>query len=310
MDWDDFKFFSAVARCGTVRAAARELGVNPSTVTRRIEQFESRVGARLFARTPRGLVLTPGGAAAVDEIQDVERHLARIERSIREEDQALAGSIRVVVPEFLLLGGVLGEMGSFVKAYPNITVEWLIESAGSALTVGDADLGIQVTSSPPLDLVGRRLGSIAVSVYGADAAADIVPTGRSLRWLEWLPSGDLGMACAAVRAAGWQETPLSGRCNTLVQLVALMRAGAGVGALPCIVGDREPGLWRLPQAPTQSAELWRLIAPEVRYTRRVRLLGEYLTEAIAAQASELKGEVKQKTGWPAQETPRRHPPRR
>ncbi len=291
MDWDDFKFFSAVARCGTVRAAARELGVNPSTVTRRIEQFESRVGAKLFARTPRGLVLTPGGAAAVGEIQDVERSLARIERSIREEDRALAGTIRIVVPEFLLLGGVLREFGSFVKAYPRITVEWLFESAVEALTTGDADLGVWATSRPPLDLVGRRIGSIAVSVYRAQAPEGASPAGHSLRWLEWLSSGDLGAACAAVRAVGWLDIPVCGRCNTLSQLVSLLRAGAGISALPCIVGDREPGLVRLPRAPLELIELWRLMVPEVRYTGRVRLLSDYLAAAIVAQAVALRGEA-------------------
>ncbi len=288
MDWDNFKFFSAVARCGTVRAAAKELGVNPSTVTRRIEHFESRVGARLFVRTPRGLVLTPGGAAAVDEIQRVERNLVRIERSIREEDQALAGTIRAVVPEFFLLGGVLGDIGNFVKAYPHIMVEWLTESAGAALAVGDADLGIQVTSNPPLDLVGRKVGSIAVSAY---AAAGTSTTGHSLHWLEWLPIDDLGPACEAVRTAGWRDIPLAGRCDTLVQLVALARAGAGIAALPCVVGDRDPLLSRLAQAPIESVDLWRLTTPEVRHTGRVRLFGEYLTDAIAAQTPQLQGTV-------------------
>ena len=289
MDWDDFKFFSAAARCGTVRAAAQELGVNPSTVTRRIENFESRVGAKLFARTPRGLVLTPGGAAAVGEIQDVERNLVRIERSIREEDQALAGAIRVVIADFLLLGGVFRDYGSFVKSYPRITVQWLPEAATSALTAGDADVGIQATSTPPLDLVGRRVGTIAVSAYGGELAADTPSSGPSLRWLEWTTSGSLALACEAVRESGWQDAPVAGRCSTLSQLVCLMRAGAGISALPCIVGDREPRLHRLPQAPVESVELWRLIAPEVRHTRRVRLLVEYLTEAIAAQAPDLEG---------------------
>lgn len=289
MDWDDFKFFSAVARCGSVRAAARDLGVNPSTVTRRIEQFETRLGARLFARTARGLVLTPAGSAAAGKVQDVETNLSRIERSIREEDQALAGSVRIAVPEFMMLGGVFDDYGSVADAYSRITVEWLFEAAGPALTGGDGDLGVEVTADPPLDLVGRRVGAVAVCAYAAQTRPGFANPKRSSRWLEWLPPGDLAQACDAVRAAGWDGASVVSRCGALSQLVALLRAGAGVAALPCIVGDREPGLKRLRDAPLVSGELWLLMAPEVRYARRVRLLAEYLKEAIAAKASELTG---------------------
>ena len=290
MNWDDFKFFSAVARCGSVRAAARDLGVNPSTVTRRIEQFEARLGAKLFARTTRGLVLTPAGSAAVGKVQDIESDLARIERSIREEDQALSGKVRIAVPEFMMLGGVFEDFGSVADAYDRITVDWLFEDAGPALTSGDGDLGVEVTANPPLDLVGRRIGAVAVCAYAAQTRPGFANPKRSSRWLEWQPPGELAQACDAVRVAGWHEAPVASRCSALSQLVALLRAGAGVSALPCIVGDRDPGLKRLPDAPPATGELWLLIAPEVRYARRIRLLGEYLKEAIAARAPELTGE--------------------
>ena len=289
MDWDNFKFFAAVARCGSVRAAARELGVNPSTVTRRIEQFETRLGARLFARTARGLVLTPAGSAAVGKVQDIESDLVRIERSIREEDQALAGKVRIAVPEFMMLGGVFEEFGNVADAYARITLDWLFEPAGPALMNGNGDLGVEVTANPPLDLVGRRIGAVAVGAYAARSHPGFTNPRRLSRWLEWLPPGDLGDACDAVRALGWKDATVVSRCGTLSQLVALLRAGAGVAALPCIVGDLESGLTRVPDAPLVSGELWLLIAPEVRYARRVRLLGEYLKEAIAAKASEMTG---------------------
>ena len=296
MNWDDFKFFSAIARCGTVRAAASELGVNPSTVTRRLDQFESRLGARLFARTPRGLVLTPAGKAAIGKVRDVETDLARIERSIREEDQALAGRIRIAVPEFMMLGGVFEDFGRVVDAYSRITVDWLFEAAGPALMAGDGDLGVDVTADPPLDLVGRRIGAVAITAYAAQARPGFDNPRRSSRWLEWRSTAAMAEACDAVRAAGWEDARLISRCATLAQLVALLRAGAGVSALPCLVGDGEPGLRRLPHAPLVSVDLWLLIAPELRHARRIRLLGEYLTESIAARTAELTGT---KAGRPA-----------
>ena len=188
-----------------------------------------------------------------------------------------------------MLGGVLEEYGGVADAYSRITVEWLFEAAGPALTRGDGDLGVEVTASPPLDLVGRSIGAVAVTAYAARIRPGFASPRRSSRWLDWLPPGDLGAACDSIRAAGWNDATVVSRCGALSQLLALLRAGAGVAALPCMVGDIEPALTRVPDAPLVSEELWLLIAPEVRYARRVRLLAEYLKEAIAAKASELTG---------------------
>ena len=289
MNWDDFKYFSAVARGGSVRAAARELRVHPSTVTRRIEHFEQRLGARLFARTGRGLVLTTVGSAAVRDLQDVEQRLARIERSIKQDDQALAGTARVAVPEFLLLGGLLDDFTRFADIFPRIVVEWLPGGAGQLLTLGAADLGIDVTSEPPLDLVGRRIGSFAVSVYGSEQVRQTGAQGQAVRWIEWPGDDQLAAAGAAVRAAAWSDAAVAGTCHTVAQVLANAKAGVGAAALPCLVGDREPALRRLPGAPLQSVDLWLLTAPELRYARRIKVLGEHLVEAVEMRRELLNG---------------------
>ncbi len=291
MNWDDFKYFSTVARCGSVRAAARELHVHPSTVTRRIEHFERRLGARLFARTGRGLSLTTLGSAAVRDLHSVEQRLARIERSIKQEDQALAGTARVALPEFLLLGGLLDDFIRFVDIFPRIAVEWLATGAGQALTRGAADLGIDVNSNPPLDVVGRRIGSFAISVYGSEPVRQGIAQGQAVRWIEWLGDDDLAAACAAARAAAWPDAAAAGACHTVTQVLATVKAGVGVAALPCLVGDREPALQRLPGAPLESVELWLLTAPELRYARRIKVLGEHLVEAVEMRRDLLNGQV-------------------
>ena len=290
MDWDDFKFFSAVARHGSVRAAARDLRVHPSTVTRRVEHFEARLGVKLFARTARGLVLTPSGAGVVRDLEHVERDLSRIERSLKEEDLAYAGEVRVAVPEFLLVGGVFEAFDGFVGAYPDIAVDWLLAPADAAFSAGAADLGVQVTSEPPLDLVGRKVGTVGVSVYGGESGLDATNRHRTANWIEWRIPGALGEACAAVRAGGWAGTPVVSRCYTLSQSVALLRAGVGISALPCVVGDREPGLRRLSDAPVETGDLWMLTAPEMRYVRRVRVLGEHVSRAINTHREQLAGQ--------------------
>ena len=296
MDWDDFKFFSAVARCGSVRAAARDLRVHPSTVTRRIEHFEARLGVKLFARRAHGLVLTPSGADAVHDLERVEADLGRIERSLKDEELAYAGEVRVAIPEFLLVGGVFQDYGDFVAAYSGITVEWHLQGADAALSAGVADLGIQVTAEPPLDLVGRRIGVAGVTVYGSDRYRHPAHGRRARNWVEWQAPGELAAACAAVRAPDWADAPVVSRCQTISQSLALVRAGVGSSALPCLVGEREPGLQRMPGATVATAELWMLTAPEVRYARRIRVLADYLAGAIDTRQGQLAGHGSEHTG--------------
>ena len=289
MDWDDFKFFSAVARCGSVRAAARNLRVHPSTVTRRIEHFEARLGVKLFARRAQRLVLTPSGADAVRDLERVEADLGRIERSLKEEELAYAGQVRVAVPEFLLVGGVFRDYGDFVGSYPGILVEWHFQAADVVLSAGIAELGIQVTAEPPLDLVGRRAGVVAVSVYGSERHRDPAHRRRARNWVEWQAPGELAVACAAVRIPQWADAPVVSRCQTISQALALVRAGVGSSALPCLVGDREAGLRRMPGASVATSEIWLLTAPEVRYARRIRVLADFLAGAIDTRQEQLAG---------------------
>ena len=296
MDWDDFKFFSAVARCGSVRAAARDLRVHPSTVTRRIEHFEARLGVKLFARRAHGLVLTPSGADAVHDLERVEADLGRIERSLKDEELAYAGEVRVAIPEFLLVGGVFQDYGDFVAAYSGITVEWHLQGADAALSAGVADLGIQVTAEPPLDLVGRRIGVAGVTVYGSDRYRHPAHGRRARNWVEWQAPGELAAACAG------GPSPRLGRCPGCESLSDhLPVAGARAGGSRLIRAPLPGGRARAGSA-THARRHGRhrrtLDADSAgsALCRRIRVLADYLAGAIDTRQGQLAGHGSEHTG--------------
>ena len=103
MDWDDYKYFSALAATRSVRAAAEQLGVNPSTVSRRLEHFEQRLGVQLFTRSQRGLTITPEGAEVIARVNEIAADLGNIEGKLVGQDQRLSGLVRVVIPEVIAL---------------------------------------------------------------------------------------------------------------------------------------------------------------------------------------------------------------
>ena len=286
MDWDDFKFLSAVVCHGTVRAAAKALRVHPSTVTRRLEHLETRLGVKLFSRRGQSLVLTAAGETAAAGLRRVEQDIAGIERLLLHSEAELAGPVRVVVPDFLLFGGLADEFDRFVNAYGNVRVEWM--SPGSA--AAPFDVALEPTAAPALDLIGREVGPVGWSLYGRQGLR--TGSAAALKWIE-----AHGLACeeASARAIDQLRSSHSGarsigtRCQGIAQLLPLLRAGAGVSALPCLVGDADAELERLPGAGVERVPLWLLRVPESRSTRRVQVLVDYLQAAVRAKAARIRG---------------------
>ncbi len=286
MDWDDFRFFSAVVREGTVRAAAKALSVHPSTVTRRLEHLETRLGVKLFNRRGQRLALTTAGASAAAGLRRIERDLAGIEHLLERSEGEVAGPVRVAVPGFLMLGGLVHDLDGFVSAYGDIQVEWT--SARSA--AAPFDVALEVTAAPPLDLIGREMGAAGWSLYGHQRL--FARSGSALKWIE-----AEGLACgktsasaiAKLKSSHLDGTPTVARCKGLTRLLPLLRAGTGVSALPCLIGDADAELRRLPGGGVEREPLWLLRTPESRGTRRVQVFVDYLQAAVRANAAHIRG---------------------
>lgn len=282
MDWDDYKIFSAAARCGSVRGAAQDLGIHASTVTRRLDHFEKRLGVRLFVRSQTGLRLSQDGDEVVASLEAVEEQLAAIERSLVGRDQRQAGSVKVLLPELLTLGGVVSEFAAFDAAFPEITLELI--SGGASVDVGKrgADVALLATDEPPLDLIGRSLGSVWLAVYAQRGASLRPADKRPSVCIEWVDNGPLAASCRAVLEGHLADSTVRAKCASLGQTVALLQAGFAVAVLPCLVGDNQPGLRRIPASPSfEGPELWLLTAPELRNRKRVRVFVDFLVELFA-----------------------------
>ena len=286
MDWDDFKFFSAVVSNGTVRAAAKALGVHPSTVTRRLEHLETRLGVKLFNRRGQSLALTTAGESAAEGLRRIEGDLSGIELLLQRSQRELTGPVRVAVPGFLLLGGLVDDLDSFVDAYGEIQIEWT-SACSSALPF---DVALELTTAPALDLIGREIGAVGWSLYGRPNLFD-----RSGSTLKWIEADRLGcaktsaLAIDKLKSSHLDTSPTAARCQGFTHLLPLLRAGAGVSALPCLIGDADAELARLPGAGVEREPLWLLRAPESRGTRRVQVFVDYLQAAVRAKAARIRG---------------------
>lgn len=279
IDWDDFKYFTAVAGAGSVRGAAKALGVNASTVTRRLEQLERRLGARLFTRTRGGLFITPEGAEAVQALEGVARQLEDIERRLQGRDERVAGLVRINVPDVVAGDLLMAELGEFAAGHPQLVVEVTRSWRAPDLDRGEADLLLMLTDAPPEHLVGRPLGRVALAAY---TRAD--GNGHSPAWLD----SALQRAVAPEVGTTWfPGRRIAGYLESVDLQVAAAVSGMGATLLPCALADRDPGLRREPVAGEGPGELqrtlWLLFHPNSRGVARLQAVAELVLESLRRQ---------------------------
>src|ERR1043165_9530610 len=180
-DWADLPVVIAIARAGTLRGAAKLLGVSHSTVLRRLEAAESALGSELFVRRPDGRhELTPAGQDAFDTSEQLEELVASMERRIRGRDLELAGAVRVTMPAWML-PLLWPDLVAFGERYPQIELSVAGGLAFADLAHREADVAIRIIGEPSPDLVGRKLAMCECGIYGSAAYLATKPANTKLR---------------------------------------------------------------------------------------------------------------------------------
>jgi DNA-binding transcriptional LysR family regulator len=291
IDWDDVRYFLAVARGGSVRAAAVRLGVNHSTVLRRIAQLEERLGAHMFEKLPSGYRLTEAGEEVLELAQQMEASSHLLETRIFGRDQGVRGLLRVTLTPPLAAHLLMPDFGDFARLYPDIEMEILSSGELANLTNREADVAIRVVydrKTLPTNLHGVKGPELFGGVYISRdrLAAWHAGSPDPVRWIVISMHGIPDWASAgAVRATG----VLFRTTEAQAQLVAVQQ-GLGITTLPCFIGDADPLLVRVPGTGIHLyGTLWILTQGETRKTKRVRLFMEFVSRRLAAYAPRLAG---------------------
>jgi DNA-binding transcriptional LysR family regulator len=293
LEWDDLRYVLAVATEGSLAGAARRLGVNHTTVLRRVGAFEERLGLRLFERLPTGYVLTGGGEELIATAQRIDDEVTALGRKLAGQDLRLSGTVRVTTTD-TLMDAILPEiLGRFRKAHPGIAIELAVSNLMFNLSKRDADVAIRPARDPPQTLIGRRIASIAFAIYGS---SDYFAAHRSHELADhlWIGPDD---RLADTSVAQWMRAELPDadialRTDSLVAARNAARAGLGVAALPCYLGEATPGLVRL-RAPIAAMEtaLWVLTHEDLRHQARIKAFTDFAAQALSGKRALLEGET-------------------
>jgi DNA-binding transcriptional LysR family regulator len=293
--WDDFRLVKAVADARGLTGAAERLGVNHSTMFRRLGQIEDALGVALFERHRTGYALTTAGEEMVTLAARMDDDVTAFARRLAGRELSPAGELRVTTSDSLLAHLLTPLFARFRGRCPDVRLDVVLGNQALNLSKRDADVAIRAGDSPPETLVGRRVARIAWALYGR--AADFPRAGAgdhgSLDRRPWVSLGDELAALKVVRFVREHVPPerVAYKVNTVLGLAEAVEAGVGVGHLPCFVADVRPSLVRLAAPePRFAADLWLLTHPDLRHAARVRVFLDFLAAEIAERRRLIEGE--------------------
>ncbi len=284
MDWNDLRLVLEIARAGSLAGAARALGVNHSTVFRRLNAFERGMGLRVFDRLPEGYLPTPEGAAVCEQAEQMESAALALERNLVGADLRLTGSVRLTTAPNLAVDYVAPLLPALRQRHPEIRLEISAGDRDYDLARREADLALRATSHPPEFLVGRRLATLSWWVYGAPGYLARHPA--PMHASDLAGHDVIGPEPAFLRlpAMAWfmtqvPESRVVARAGDLNTMAALAAADLGLAVLP--VDQHHPGLRPLLRLDAAcDGQLWLLTHPDLQRVARVRAVFDFLAEAL------------------------------
>jgi DNA-binding transcriptional LysR family regulator len=294
-DWDDLRYFLAVAREGSLSKAARLLGVAQPTAGRRLKAIEKRLGARLFLATSSGQELSTTGRRILALAERIELDVLGVERLASGRDAGLRGRVTLTASEWMHEFAVAPLLAPLAARHPELEVELRADVRHLSLVRREADLALRPSRFEHADVVERQVASVGFALYASHAylaerglpdftrGADgqrLVAMSEELTKipdLEWLPA-------LAGRAS------VVARANGRAPMLRMAEAGVGLAFLPCFLGDASPALRRL-RAPVPGPErpLFLGVHRDARAIPRIRAVTTFLVDTLRRLTPALRG---------------------
>lgn len=283
-DWDDLRYFLAVGRTGSLSRAAAQLGVNHSTVLRRLASLEQRLGVRLFERLPSGYVPSAAGEDLRARLDPVVEQIESAQRQLSGRDRRLSGTIRITSPDSIAHALLTPALATFRRAHPDIHLQVVITNLFFNLSRREADIAVRPSNTPPENLLGRRIGRVESAPYAARTWISRRRV-KAPRWeeLDWI---GLDESLAHLAQSRWlranvPEERVVYRVDSFMLALDATRAGLGVALLPTTLAEDDRRLIRLaPPFAEFDTDLWILTHPDLRHVARIRALTDFLHQHL------------------------------
>jgi DNA-binding transcriptional LysR family regulator len=294
LSWDDLRHLLALARAGSLAGAGRMLGVEHTTVGRRIDALEKALGVRLFLRSPTGYTLTDEGELLLPEVARIEASVFALQRAGVGQDKRIAGVVRVTAAETFGARFVAPRLNVALREkYPNICIELLTAVRTLDLSRREADVALRFFRTSTEGVVVRKIGTVRWAVYASEeyVARRGLPTAADLPRHDRIgPGGE----DATTSEDQWFETraaasPCVLRTNSTACMLSAVLAGVGVTLLPCFLGSAQKSLVRVPFPDEPTRDLYLTVHRDAKDTPRVRAVLDVIVAMVEENAALLDG---------------------
>jgi DNA-binding transcriptional LysR family regulator len=284
LNWDDLRYFLALARARTVSAAGRELAVKHTTVARRIKALETDLGSRLFDHLSDGYAMTLAGENLYQHALIMEEQAQAVDRQVFGLDLQLKGSLKLTASYDILDRLVIPQLGLFKRAYPAIDLQLLGSIGLTDLAARQADIALRLTPKPPEYLIGKQVLPLRHGVYGSKKYLsenpnpnDVILWNDETNHPEWMKQH-------------YSKANVSIRTDDVTSMLSCVRNHMGIARMPCYIGETTDDLYRIDVPLTPSTwGVWVLSHVDLRATARVRVCREFLIGIIEQQKSVIEG---------------------
>lgn len=288
MNWDDLRFFVAVARMGGLTGAAAALRTSPQTVGRHVGSLEASLATLLFVRGPTGYRLTQDGVLLLAHAEKVEEELAALQAGLKDRHSGLAGTVTIAAPENLAVHILLPGLKALMDQHPRLRIEILTAVATVGMARGEADLALRLVRPEAGALSIQRVATLGYGLYAASAYVDALGGADAnflsdARLVGWDGAHDHLSAARWLAAASGRRPDLA--LSSLAAQVAAVRAGYGVALIPCSLAD---GLRRLPAKEEPAEPLWLVSHSHDLGPERVTMVKKEIIGLVAAARRRLE----------------------
>ncbi len=278
-DWEDLRHFVALAREGTLSAAARLLGVDHATVARRVAALEADTALKLVDRRARSYQLTEDGKRIAAAAVPMEEAAFAVRRAVQATMPGLRGEVSISSPPSLANALLAPHLFRLRRRHPGIRIKLIGEKRTASLNRGEADVALRLSRPHEPGLIARKIGNFGFGLYGSANYLKETPR-HAFAFIAYDDSMD------DAPQQKWLRTMAAGneivlRTNDLENQAAAARTGIGLAVLPRFLGDGDPRLKRYPAAPEPpSRDVWLLVHRDLHRTPLLRAVMEFLADCM------------------------------
>ena len=290
LDWNDLRYILCLSRTGRIAGAARKLGVNETTVARRIARVEGLLGVRMFERDAGVLRPTDSGQIVVRRAERIELDVDAVKDGVTSADSVAVGKVRVTAVPLVLNYILIPALPDLLRSQTRLQLELAADHRNLSVTNREADIALRM-ARPDNDYraVAHRVGIVDYAVYGVSAAR------RPLPWITYEASW------SHLPHARWMAKAVASDPEARISVVVVndselalnaVRAGLGRSLLPCRIGDGVPEVCRLSgPKPVLSREMWLIVHPDLKHLARVRAVIAWIERLFPERPMALQTKV-------------------